>query len=293
MRHLCPNLRLRHWCLRLRQRLRLALFFVAFIAMPHGNLSAKCVGRFVNPVSDICWKCIFPMTISGITVAKGDGLDTSNHKSPFCTCSNPTRIGLPISFWEPVRLIDITRTPYCMVNLGGIVMGPSKGIQGHGSVGHASKGHMQSSFYQAHWYVYPVIYWLELLLDFVCLEKTAFDVAYLTELDPFWNDDETSFIINPEAALFGNPLAQGACAADCLAASIGFSTDLFFWCAGCQGSMYPFTGTVSAHSVGVQASLLVTQRFIAKLHREGVLHGYAGIEGLCGKFPMPIIRKSQ
>jgi type-F conjugative transfer system pilin assembly protein TrbC len=32
---------------------------------------------------------------------------------------------------------------------------------------------------------------------------------------------------------------------------------------------------------------------MAKLHRQGLLWGYYGREGLCGKYPMPIIRKSQ
>ncbi len=31
--------------------------------------------------------------------------------------------GVSIGFWEPVRLVDITRTPYCMVNLGGVSLG--------------------------------------------------------------------------------------------------------------------------------------------------------------------------
>lgn len=265
------------------------IILLSMLVITEGN--TKCVGRFVNPITDICWRCIFPITIAGLTVAKGE--DTATPRSLICRCPHPPYIGIPISFWEPVRLVDVTRTPYCMVNLGGIRMGPSTGVQGHGTVGHASKGHMKQSFYQVHWYVYPLIYWLELLMDFVCLEKAAFDVAYLTELDPLWNDDETSFIINPEAALFGNPIAQAACAADCGAASVGFSMDTLFWCGGCQGSLYPFTGTVAAHSGGVQASLLSTQRFIAKLHREGLLWGYSGIEGLCGKYPMPIIRKSQ
>jgi len=43
----------------------------------------------------------------------------------------------------------------------------------------------------------------------------------------------------------------------------------------------------------VQASLLATQRMIAKLHREFLLWGYMDEAGLCGKYPMPIIRKSQ
>ena len=100
----------------------------------------------------------------------------------------------------------------------------------------------KQSFYQVHWYVYPVIYWLELLVDFLCLEQQSFDVAYMTELDPLWNADELSFILNPEAALFGNPIAQAACAADCAATSAGFPMDMLFWCGGCQGSLYPFTG---------------------------------------------------
>ncbi len=51
--------------------------------------------------------------------------------------------------------------------------------------------------------------------------------------------------------------------------------------------------SIAAHSSGIQASLLATEKFIAKLHREGLLMGYAGKAGLCGKYPMPIIKKSQ
>jgi conjugal transfer pilus assembly protein TraU len=67
--------------------------------------------------------------------------------------------------------------------------------------------------------------------------------------------------------LFANPLAQISCAADCAAASAGLPLDSLFWCGGCQGSLYPFTGTVANHSGGVQASLLLSERMIAKLHR--------------------------
>ena len=138
-----------------------------------------------------------------------------------------------------------------------------------------------------------MIYWLELLVDFLCLEQQNFDVAYLTELDPLWNEDELSFILNPEAAVFGNPIAQAACALDCGAASAGFPMDTLFWCGGCQGSLYPFTGNNPAHNGGVQASLLMVQRMIAKLHREMLLWGTSGQEGLCQKYPMPLIKKTQ
>ena len=50
----------------------------------------------------------------------------------------------------------------------------------------------------------PVLYWLEVLLDFPCLEKGSFDIA-TTEVDPLWNDDELTLILNPDAVLFANP----------------------------------------------------------------------------------------
>jgi conjugal transfer pilus assembly protein TraU len=46
--------------------------------------------------------------------------------------------------------------------------------------------------------------------------------------------------------------------------------DLLFWCAGCQGSIYPFTGTVESHIGGVATSQLLATRQIAKLHRLGL-----------------------
>ncbi|CAG7600083.1 TraU protein [Hyalomma marginatum] len=53
-----------------------------------------------------------------------------------------------------------------------------------------------SSSYHVHWYIYQVIYWLEISLDFACLEMSQVDVgAYLTEFDPLWGDDAKSAIL--------------------------------------------------------------------------------------------------
>ena len=264
-------------------------FFIFFTCLP---ANSKCVGRFVNPITDICWKCIFPIKVAGIEVVAGNpSLSTS--RNPICRCKRPPfgeLPGIPISFWEPVRLVDVTRTPYCLVNMGGIQIA-NTGIRGHGSVGQNPTAGTYHSFYNVHWYVYPITYWLEILTDFLCLENSAIDLAYLTELDPLWNDDEKSFILNPEAVLFGNHLAQAACAADCVAATAKLPRNELFWCMGCQGSFYPFTGTISSHTGGVQASLLATGKFMAKLHREGLLWGTYKRAGLCGKYPMPIIKK--
>jgi conjugal transfer pilus assembly protein TraU len=133
-------------------------------------------------------------------------------------------------------------------------------------VGHDSQ--TRNSFYHVHWYANPILTWLEVLLDFPCLEKGSLDLAYLTEVDPLWADDELTAILNPEAVLFANVVAKAACAADCVAASAGMPIASLFWCAGCQGSIYPMTGHVTTHIGGVQASVLLTQRMTAKMHRQ-------------------------
>ncbi len=273
----------------------LGVFLLVVFATIESSEAGKCPGRFVNPVTDICWSCIFPISIGGIKLTSGE--DTPNPKGFICVCPRPPLPvpvpGIPIAFWEPVRLVDVTRTPYCLVSMGGMPLAGG-GVKHRGTVAEKSSNTgLKRSFYQVHWYVYPLIYWLELITDFVCLEKAAIDIAYITEVDPLWSDDEISFILNPEAILFGNPIAQAACGADCVSASSGFPNDALFWCGGCQGSIYPFTGSVSSHVGGVQASLLLVERMIAKLHRSGLLWGYVGKAAYCGKYPMPIVRKSQ
>ncbi|KMQ81307.1 IncF plasmid conjugative transfer pilus assembly protein TraU [Candidatus Burkholderia pumila] len=67
-------------------------------------------------------------------------------------------------------------------------------------------------------------------------------------------------LLNPETFLFGNPIAQAACAGDCVLSSAGFGSNALFWCAGCNGSIYPFNGHVQAHVSHVQASSLLVDR---------------------------------
>lgn len=278
----------------------LSFLMIIWLGMPLiSPVKAECVGRLLNPMSDICWQCLFPLKIASVTVVSGDVSDPDDgQQNVICTCPsiNPATgyrsVGIPISYWEPARLVDVTRTPYCFINLGGSQL-QDTGVMDRGHTSDDDGDGQKRSFYNVHWYIYPLLYILEVLTDFICMESGSMDVGYITEIDPFWNDDEKNAILNPEAILFGNPIAQAACVADCLSSSEDYPLDALFWCNGCQGSIYPFTGTVNDHSGGVQGSLLVMGRFMAKLHREGLLKGYIGVQGLCDKYPMPIIRKSQ
>lgn len=266
-----------------------------FLGLTADSLLASngCVGRFVNPITDVCWDCMFPMSLGSVPLFHGGAPDTPNPSNPVCVCEKGVipQVGLSIGFWEPARMVDVTRHPYCFVTLGGDVMKLGNSV-GSGAVGVGS-AETKSSFYEVHWFDYPLLSWLGIITDAVCVEGGGFDVGYLTELDPTWRDETLSFTLNPESTLFANLPAQAACAADCASATAHLPIDSLYWCAGCQGSIYPLTGTVAAHVGGVQASALLTERLGFKLHRMGLELGTSGKVALCYNHPMPIMQKSQ
>jgi conjugal transfer pilus assembly protein TraU len=271
-----------------------AIFFATVLFTIKTFAGSTCHGHFVNPLTDVCWSCLFPITIGASTVASSSLGDTANPSSPVCACGSPVlHPGMSTGFWEPMAMTDVTRTPYCFANLGGVQlsMGSSLGI---GSV-ESANADQNHSFYYVHWYKYPLLYWLNLLADGLCVESGDVDIAYLTELDPTWQDDELTFLINPEALLFGNVAAQAACAADSVSASLSHPLDALFWCAGAQGSMYPLNGQVQEHVGGVQASTLLTERMAYKMHRELLLSDSVGENSpaLCYNAHLPILPKSR
>lgn len=283
------------------KRLRgLAMLLAAIIwsvaATTPAQAQSKCSGKFVNPITDVCWSCLFPLSVGGLNIWPSSRPDTKNPASPICACGSPVpRIGISAGFWEPARLADVSTKPWCFVNLGGLKISPGFDIgQGYMDGPSAIGGKAQNtSKWHVHWYVYPLLYWMEILTDFVCFENSSFDIAYMTEVDPLWQDDTLTALINPEAVLFSSPIAQAACAGDCIAATAKLPLDELFWCAGCQGPMYPVNGNVPASIGHVQASRLALARFAFKIHREGLAWGTMGAKALCNKYPMPVLRKQQ
>jgi conjugal transfer pilus assembly protein TraU len=273
-------------------------FFSAVILILNSIMSnaGTCQGHFVNPITDVCWSCLFPLSLGSQKLVSPNHLpDTKNPGLPVCACpGNPLpRVGLTIGYWEPVNLVDVTRIPFCLVNVGGISLDFGKYYR-KGGVTTGSQLSNQS-FYHVHWYKFPLMYWLNVLTDGICVDKGDFDIAYPSEIDVLWNDDELGFIMNPEAALFGSLPAQVACAADAATSLVDLPIDKLFWCAGAQGSMYPLTGHVQEHVGGVQASVLLSERMNFKLHRQGLLEDSTGENGnaICKKHYAPILPKSR
>lgn len=272
------------------KKILLAAVISLFLALSLSTTArATCLNDF-KLLDLVNWGSVFPISIAGIEIAGStDSVTTVDTiSSPICVCPAPPplfiRIGLTVGFWEPARYIETVKDPGCLPSLGinlGITSGGELG--GTNSSVASTGSHYTSA--QAHYFIYPIWSMMGMLTDWICAESSGFDVAYMTEFDPLWQDDSLSAIINPESVLFGNPVTQAACIADSIASTVGLSLSPLFWCMGSWGSAYPLTGHIGS-SLYTEANAAIAARMLYKLARE-MLVCDTNIN-ICGCMPTPI-----
>ena len=277
-----------------RKSIKALLLGVAclFLFTP-GESNALCKGDMFNPITDICWQCMFPARIGGATFGPGGRSSAvpGGTGSPACACPTATsvRVGISAAFWEHARAQETVKDEFCFPVLGYTKIGGSGGASGNVSQiynGELSstptKGKTASTTTNVHHLILPIWVLLNMFADMPCVEKQPFDIAYLSEVDPLWSDDSKSLVINPEAALFGNPITQASCMADSVASTAYAPLDPLFWCFGSWGSAYPLSGTsTTTNPVDYNAQLAARMTF--KLGREGLLWdtGMPGNSAMC------------
>ena len=278
----------------------LAVLIVSLLSGAGPTKSATCEGQFPDILKDICWACIFPIKIGKIAMnALGQG-DNKDPGPPWiCECptlAGDLKKGVGISFWEPVAVVEVVKTPLCSPTLNGTVLGNIEapiGTINNGSI----SGENGYAFYHTHWIEFPLFNWLDLNPGGPACQLSTDDkleVSYLSELSPTYDDDELSFILNPEAILFAQPQVQAACAADTKEAiSTEFGHDELFWCSGSQGSIYPLTGSRANLSGGIDNSLSLTHSAVYRKHKEFELKDTSTFDAICQAKPQPIMRKNQ
>lgn len=198
-----------------------------------------------------------------------------------------------MGYWEPMGLVDVTRTPYCMVNLGGITLSSS---QREGEEDNESPD-QGGSFYEVHYINFPLLQWVaKELLGGSCQTDGKLEVSYLSELDPTWHNDSLAAIAFPETLLFSHPETaigeEGLCALDSVAANAGLPSDKAFWCAGSQGFMYPLDGKVAEQVSPIQGTTLLAERIIFKLHRLGCITD-SSPDNVCHEHTDLLMKKSR
>lgn len=264
------------------------VLLVLVLMHAEGYCMDKCKASFINPVTDIRWDAMFPVEIAGIEVKGPSNLpDPDKVGSVICMCKRGNNIvlGVTVSYWNPTRIVETTKVPYCFPTMGGLqISNPDQGTK-YGT-------NEQDTLYakqNAHWYVFPVWHVLDLFIDNPCVPVEGFDLAYMTEIDPTWNNDLIGFILNPEALLFANPVAQLACIADSVGATANKPLDPLFWCQGSWNSTYPLTGSISEGNF-IKANAGLASRMIYKMNREA-LHWDTAMD-YCGAQITPIWHKS-
>ncbi|MFH0727912.1 MAG: TraU family protein [Pseudomonadota bacterium] len=275
----------------------------------------------------INWHCMFPMTIAGVRFDQNENtedttqisnviqteLDKAQTVNPqqssstkiFCKCDTEgmltkTPIGIRVEFYEAARVIEVVKDAWCFPMLGKNV-DPNQDKTDNNSLTQTKNGTnkqindtaLQEQVWQVHYYVFPVLALLEVLTDFICMDFSAFDLAYMTEPDPRWLDAELAVILAPETVLFANPLAQLSCVPEVITATVKTVQDPLYWCQGSWGQVFPPIGAIGHTGQPMQTVATAMGRAMFLLHRSFVLWGTSGDEALCHRVPQPIWKKSQ
>ena len=99
---------------------------VIAVALSANPVLAICQSTLFNPINDVCWQCIFPFRLGNITIASS-GIDSpsDNVGNPLCICGAGKVIGLKASFFEPARVEETVKDPYCFNLIGAELTNPA------------------------------------------------------------------------------------------------------------------------------------------------------------------------
>ena len=95
-----------------------------------------------------------------------------------------------------MALTDVTRSPYCLVNMGGISLGVGK--VGTGTAGQVTNRHREPSTMSTGTNTPSPTGSTSSPAWAVC-RGGDMDIGYPSELDPTWNDSSIALILSPEA----------------------------------------------------------------------------------------------
>ncbi len=221
-------------------------------------------------LTDLSWPCFFPLHFEGRNLTP-EHRDFVQYKKrawykPFCICKKEKIIGLPVAFWEPQAIVEVTRVPYKFMTFIP-TEGRSESYGRRGGIANSDAG--RTSFYNVHYFAYPLARIAMVIPGFTCLRNKEISIPFfLSEFFPFWNDPSSKWhwLLDPVRFLYKSPDLQAQCQQDCDRARKRMPTNAYPWCAGCLGPLYPFCGHVAHHIGGVQASSLLLCRMIGLIH---------------------------
>jgi len=194
-----------------------------------------------NPFSTVDWNVFFDNLQIG-TYGRGDD------SIPVCQCltEGDLSAGIKMQIVELTGFLELTDQPFffpCFQKESGNVVAQKK----RGSMYGDSDEDYSDHYRNAHYITYPVFALLNLFLNQACLSLGTIDLPFLGEVIPEWYNDFIASMLHPEAGLFGNPVAQMGCLADCASSTMGRPLSSMPWCHGCWPVTKIGTGRERGH----------------------------------------------
>lgn len=256
-------------------------------------------GSIVDVLANMDWNNAFPITFFGIDIG-GGGNPPRLHEDAFCQCNwrtpglNAIPYGIGLTFWNPIYIVETSKAAGCFITLPveGLLKGYTAQNSGKGSVG-AHKGGSQRR--QIHFYSFPVLKMLDMFTEVFCSGgNKGFDLVYLTEIDPTWQNDLWAATFFPEGTLFSNVLARVACGVEAAKVNFGrsYPIDAMWWCLGAQ-HLYPVSGNSDTGTASEQTNMKALGRFLFRQHRLSALSTTIGKKAACFATYSPRLPKQQ
>ena len=207
-----------------------------------------------------------------------------------CCYGQFCREGTLIMFWEPHRVIETVKDPYCSPTASTQVQGDSGGggIIDKIKMGGTHSGHANTEdatvFAQVHYLTHPVLSQIISEFDEMCWEMSDPGIDYISEDDGDWQAIYSSDWW-PEAGLFANLGAVEACMADAVASQLGFPLDALYWCMGAWGTLFNMNGHMNQDEY-VTGNAGLAARIVAHMARRGFLLDAATVPCYAGGMPI-------
>lgn len=264
------------------------------------NYCPKLKGSLFGVLKNTDWNNAFPITVFGISAGPNSN-PPRLHMRPLCKCNwrfpglNEIPFGIGITYWLPLYIAEVTHKAGCFIALPETHILKGYEAQSSGRNPLPSGGNSTNQNRQVHFYIYALFKLLDLFSEILCSAgNKGFDLAYVTEIDPSWQNDLWASTFFPEGALFANPVARVACAVEAVKINLlrSFPIDAMWWCLG-SNHMYPVSSNSGVTDSAEMTNMKALGRFLYKQHRTFFLSETIGKSAECSSNYTPRLPKQQ
>jgi conjugal transfer pilus assembly protein TraU len=163
-----------------------------------------------------------------------------------CRYGQFTRTGTLVTVWEPVRIIETVKDPYCMMAAGEDESENGEGDSLETNSGtHSDTGAQEDHSVFQHVHIILPDYITQSIqqVDNRCWHSSVGNpMDYISEDDAAWSDDTIAAATYPLTSMAADYDMQMQCESDAYSSQLGLPNSILFWCMGAWGSTYPMSG---------------------------------------------------